>query len=318
MTNPEDPRTQKFDRSADQQGPQESADGATEVHHTSDPYQAYGYVPDEQPTAAYQPYPGWDPNAGGAQPTQAFPTYQGGQYPQDPNAEYPPTEQQAWGQAQPHPGQPYQAQPYGTQPYPGQPYPGQQNQPTQQWGGYPGEAPPLDQNGGQDPKKPKMWIFALVGLVALALIVGAVAMFSGGKNDSSSTASGTTTDIFAPPLPSEPSAAPRTKSPRPSGQPGEVPALPPEANGDAGTGAGAAVGSIDSNDGSTLTVSDISGGKTTVHTDQNTSVVALSGGKVSDLKVGDTVVIQGSKSADGSLMAKLIISTSMPHGGFGN
>ena len=93
--------------------------------------------------------------------------------------------------------------------------------------------------------------------------------------------------------------------------------VPPEL-GDAINGLGATVGTIGANDGSTLTVDGIGGSPVTVRTNDQTQVVAIGGAKVSDLKVGDSVVIQGDKAGDGSITARIIISTSLPNlDGFG-
>ncbi|WP_255219315.1 DUF5666 domain-containing protein [Nocardia tenerifensis] len=78
---------------------------------------------------------------------------------------------------------------------------------------------------------------------------------------------------------------------------------------------GATMGTITANDGGTLTVSTLLGAAATVRTDANTQVISMSGTKVSDLPVGDIVLIQGEKGADGTIQAKVIISTALPGGG---
>ena len=253
-------------------------DQPTEIYHTADPYQAYGQQP--------------PPNA-----TMAFPTYQT----YDPN------------QA------PYQQAPYQQQPNPTQAYPTyqggyQQQQPPQQgWGGYPGEAPPLEQT--QEPKrKSKLWLGILVGLAVLA-VGGLIAFIATSGSPETSTAGGAPTTART--TESAPTTAPRTP-PRTSPAPGS-PAVPvPPELGDAINGLGATVGTIGANDGSTLTVDGIGGSPVTVRTNDQTQVVAIGGAKVSDLKVGDSVVIQGDKAGDGSITARIIISTSLPNlDGFG-
>ncbi|KAA0018958.1 DUF5666 domain-containing protein [Antrihabitans cavernicola] len=278
MSNPDDPRTEKFDRPTDQFGRPIEPDQPTEIYHTADPYQAYGQQPPPNATMAFPTYQTYDPNQPPPNPTQAYPTYQGGYQQQ------------------------YQQQPYQQQP---------QDQP---WGGYPGEVRPLEQT--QEPKrKSKMWLGILAGLVVLALAGVIAFVATGGSPESSTTASGGSTSTQA--LPPTTTAAPRT-SPRASQSPESSGVQLPPALGNAIQDFGATVGSISANDGSTLTVDGIGGSPVTVHTNDQTQVVAMSGSKVSDLKVGDSVVIQGDKADDGSITARIIISTSLPNpNGFG-
>ncbi len=180
--------------------------------------------------------------------------------------------------------------------------------PTYQGGqGYPGEVRPLEQMPSGKPKKTGMWI-AIAGAVALVLVGGiAIALLSGNSDDSTS-ATGTSTRAapVTPPIqPKSGTKLPPTTGSVPSGLPGII------------EGLGAAMGTISANDGSTLTIDGFDGKPVTVHTTPETQVVSLTGSKVSDLKVGDTVVVQGEAVGDGSIDAKVIVSTSLDLGGFG-
>lgn len=254
------------------------SDPTANIGYTADPYEAYGR--DSADGNHYTtPFPtGYDPYAQAPNPTQAYATYQQG----------------------------YQAYPGGYAP-PQQPQPGYQYQ-------QPGEIRPLEHQPG-GPKKTGLWI-AIAGLVALALVaVAAVLVLKGGNDDSTTTASSGTTA-------GQPSRQTQPSSPRTSPRGGTEPSLPalPTIPGlpEIIEGLGTVMGSITANDGSTLTINAIGGSNVTVHTDSNTQVIAMGASKVADLKTGDTVVVQGDKSGDGTFLAKVIVSTSLNGGGFGN
>ncbi len=283
MTTPNDPWSV---RPSEQFG---QVQGGDQQYHTADPYQAYG-APGE-PTQGYPTYQAYDPNRpppapGQPNPTQVLPTYPG----------YPAGQQ--------YPG--------------GQPYPGQQYPPAgpDGPGGY-GEVPPLGTDPGP-PRKRGSGTKIAIGAVVLLLLAGLGALilvFRGGSDDSSAAAASTAATT-ARPLPSGRSqssttpALPSIQLPSGLTLPSQIPEI-----GDAL--GGMAVGTITANDGSTITIQAVGGGVTTVHTDGSTQVISLTGSKVSDLKVNDSILVQGEKQGDGSILAKNIIGTGLPHG-FGN
>ncbi|MBU3066138.1 hypothetical protein KO481_32055 [Nocardia sp. NEAU-G5] len=75
---------------------------------------------------------------------------------------------------------------------------------------------------------------------------------------------------------------------------------------------GATMGTVATNDGSTLTIDSLSGSTITVHTDAKTQVITLGSGTLADLHAGDMVVVQGNKNPDGTILAKMIIGTVVP------
>ncbi len=183
-----------------------------------------------------------------------------------------------------------------------------------QWVGAPGQQPPGQQPpGGQFPPQqepPKrntgLWIALGLGVVALVAVVGVAAGMLLGGDDEDAAAAGTSTTHTLP----FPTAGPSTTGelpglPVPSGLPGL-----PEMD-----GLGATMGTITANDGGTLTLSTVAGGTVTVRTDASTQVISLSGVTPGDLPVGDMVMVQGDKGQDGSITAKIIISTALPGGG---
>ncbi|WP_433660309.1 DUF5666 domain-containing protein [Nocardia sp. CA-128927] len=179
-----------------------------------------------------------------------------------------------------------------------------------QWSGF---APPpsdavLPGAGMPPPEQPPrrntgLWIALGLGVIALVAVVGVIAGVVFANKDSSSTSAASTSAF---PTASRP--LPGTPRGTPSGVPG-APGLGGIDN------LGATMGTITTNDGGTLTVSTLLGSTVTVRTDANTQVISMSGTKVSDLPVGDIVLIQGDKGADGSIQARVIISTALPGGG---
>ncbi|WP_280396244.1 DUF5666 domain-containing protein [Nocardia brasiliensis] len=180
-----------------------------------------------------------------------------------------------------------------------------------QWAAAPVDAPPggpVPPGLGMPPEPPKrntgLWIALIAGVV---LLVGAAGVVAGvvlsGKDSDSSTAANTS----ALPTANRTPVSPRTGQPNPTVLP-SLPGLP-------GIDAlGTTMGTITANDGGTLTVSTLTNATVTVHTDANTQVISVSGTKVADLPKGDIVLIQGDKGADGTIHAKVIISTSLPGG----
>ncbi|WP_305092688.1 DUF5666 domain-containing protein [Prescottella sp. R16] len=283
MTNPDDPRTPQ-ERAYDpaEQTPGETVQWARPADDATREMGAVG-TPD-QPTTQYHtpdPYQAYGSQA--PNPTQAYPIYDPRLDPQavppDPTQAYP-TYYGAGGY--PPPGQPPTGQPPGFEPAP-DPKPGR-----------------------------KVGLWAAVGagvvLLALGLIVGL--LLTGGGSDDTPTAAAPTTGRLAPPPTTEtpgPTAAPDTTSPF-EGVPGGV----GELIGKAGT----AMGTITANDGGTLTLDGLGGSKVTVHTTDDTTLVSLTARTVADLKPGESVLVQGDAVENGTVTAKLIIGTTLPH--FGN
>ncbi|MEU7766822.1 DUF5666 domain-containing protein [Nocardia sp. NPDC049190] len=156
---------------------------------------------------------------------------------------------------------------------------------------------------GQPPRPPRRNTGLLIALgIGVVLLIGAIGVVAGallGGRDSSPTNTAGA------------SSAPTTSRTAPGARTGK-PSVPGLGNAD---GLGATMGTIAANDGGTLTVSAMTGSIITVRTDSNTTVIAMSGAKVSDLATGEIVLIQGDKAADGSIQAKIIVSVSMPGGG---
>ncbi|WP_067671273.1 DUF5666 domain-containing protein [Nocardia miyunensis] len=170
---------------------------------------------------------------------------------------------------------------------------------------------PPDLPPEQPPHRGRRGMWVGMTLVAFAVVVlGAIAvgLFLGNTSSSSSTAGDTTYHSAPTGLPMFP------KSPD---TPGTGRTTAPQLPGLGGTidGLGATMGTISTNDGSTLTVDALSGSTITVHTDAKTEVIALGSSTVADLHPGDMVVVQGDKNADGSIQAKIVIGTALPSQG---
>ncbi|MFC4604918.1 DUF5666 domain-containing protein [Rhodococcus kronopolitis] len=353
MSNPDDDRTaQQREPDATAQWSRDAGsnpDQRTEQFpgaqpsYTTDPTQAYGPV--ANPTQAYPTYPGADATQAYGQPsnpTQAYPTQAYGQpsdqtqaygQPSNPTQAYPtypgadPT--QAYGQ----PSNPTQAYPtypgadatqaYGQPSNPTQAYPGpgyEQNQ----WQGPPGPPTgqvPVPPEG--DPKGPSKGVliaaFTVAGLLVAAVVGFGVMLFSG-NSDQSPSASGPATTTTAPRATTTPPRATTTTT-TPSPQATEAPDLSkiPGGIGEALQGAGGTVGTVDSNDDGTLILDGIGGSKVTVTTTPDTKLISLTAKKVKDLAPGEMVVVQGDTGPDGTVVARVIIGTSLPDlGTFGN
>ncbi|MFE9321390.1 DUF5666 domain-containing protein [Nocardia sp. NPDC052278] len=168
--------------------------------------------------------------------------------------------------------------------------------------GPPGGSLPPDQ---QPPRKRNtgLWIALGVGVILLIGAVGVLAgVLTGGKDTSSSSAAST-------------SAFPTAgRSTGPSGGPSSTQVLPSIPGLGGIDNLGATMGTIKANAGGQLTLDTIGGSAVTVRTTDKTQVISLTGSKASDLPVGDMVVVQGDKAADGSIDAKIIISTALPGG----
>ena len=286
--------------------------------YTSNPYQAYGTGPLEHPTQAYptqayptQAYPtqAYAPQGGGY-PTQAYPAQPG--YPPpvtNPTQAYP-----TQGAGYPDPGHP--AQPGYPPPVtnPTQTYPTYESQygsgpvpPDQPYG--PAGTPP----DGEEKKGPGKGVliaaFTVLALLLAAVVtLGVTLLGSGGTDSTTASAPSTTTRAPLPSTP-RPTTPPRTTEPE---------LTPPDLSGIPGGigevigAAGAAVGNVTSNDGSTLILDGIGGSQVTVTTDASTQVIALGVSRVADLRVGETVLVQGEQQADGTVVARTIIGTAIP------
>ncbi|MGW7535931.1 DUF5666 domain-containing protein [Amycolatopsis sp. NPDC054798] len=95
-----------------------------------------------------------------------------------------------------------------------------------------------------------------------------------------------------------------------SGASGARPATPagqPGAGGRAAGGRGT-VGTVEKVDGSTVTVKTMQGSEVTVSTSDSTTVGVTQPGKLSDLKPGQTVTVQGRTGSDGSVTAQAIVA----------
>ncbi|MGW5075863.1 DUF5666 domain-containing protein [Rhodococcus sp. NPDC004095] len=302
-----------------------------QIGFTADPHQAYGGAAGESPTQAYPtqayptevhptqayptqvhptqahptqayPTPGY-PAQAASNPTQAYPTY-------DAYQGQPPNATQAYPTYDAYQGQP----PNATQAYPT--YDGYQGQPPIP----PQSFPAPDGAGGPDDEKKgpgKGVVIAAVAVAGLLLaaVVGLGAMLLSSGGDTADTASAPTTTRTQPPVTPRPTTPPRTTEPEI--EPPDLSRIPGGV-GEAIGAAGAAVGSVKSNAGGTLILDGIGGSQVTVTTDASTRVIALGASSVADLKVGETVLVQGDRGADGTVAARVIISTSIPDlGDFG-
>jgi len=70
---------------------------------------------------------------------------------------------------------------------------------------------------------------------------------------------------------------------------------------------GITFGTVTATDGTTLTVQAILGGTVVVHSTPTTEVLALGGGRISDIAAGYSVFVHGDRNPDGSIVASLII-----------
>ncbi|MEZ5153021.1 hypothetical protein [Rhodococcus zopfii] len=261
----------------DPRTPQERAYSLDESHetralHTSDPTEAYGRA---EPTQALPPY-GQVPGQG-YQPTQQFS----------------PTEQFRQHDAP----QEYQAT--------------QQYQPTQQYGYGPGGpgVPPGQPPAPESREPRRRWLLPALGALVVIALAGVFGyLLSGGSGTDSTSASAPTTRV-APP-----SATTRTQPP--ATEPSLPPTLPldrlPGGLGDAIGSSGTTVGTVTANDGSSITISGIGGAVVTVRLMPGTQIIALAGSSPSALRVGDTVLAQGTPVRDGEMTADTVVSATVP------
>lgn len=193
-------------------------------------------------------------------------------------------------------------------------YPAVQQPPQQpQHGyGYPGAPPPgypprpQDGDQGEPPRRHTgLWIalgLAVVALIGVAGVLGGL-VFGGDKNSGQNTA--------APPVTTQPLPPPTiVPVPPTSPDPGGLPGLP----GLGGDDLGATMGSITANTGTEITMSTLGGATVRVLIDESTQVISLTTTSAADLPVGDMVMVQGDKNPDGSIHARIIISTALPGG----
>ncbi|MFE3175605.1 DUF5666 domain-containing protein [Amycolatopsis sp. NPDC059090] len=68
------------------------------------------------------------------------------------------------------------------------------------------------------------------------------------------------------------------------------------------------VGTVEKIDGSTVTLKTVQGSEVTVSTSDSTTVGVTQPGKLSDLKPGQTVTVQGRTGSDGSVTAQAIVA----------
>ncbi|MFE6863223.1 DUF5666 domain-containing protein [Nocardia sp. NPDC057668] len=285
MTNPSDPWARRPDVSPGEGPTEKMAPAPGQVGHTSDPADAYG------PTEYFGVPPG--PEA-----TRVIPPHDAGWGGYEQGAGYEPTAAYQAGAGYVPTSTYDTAGGYVPQPPPN--YPGGPGAP----GGYPPAGFPRPP-APEPPRRTGLWIgLGLAALAGIAVIGVAVGVLLANRNTPESpTAAGTTaapTFVF----PSKPNTS---SQPLPSGVP-QIPGL-----GDIDS-LGANMGTIAANDGTTLTMTTLAGTTVTVHTDEETQVISLGSTKVADLPVGEMVMVQGDKGADGSIQATIIISTSLPGG----
>ncbi|WP_067852275.1 hypothetical protein [Nocardia shimofusensis] len=196
-----------------------------------------------------------------------------------------------------------------------------QGEQQQQWAGAPWTGAPGQQPPGANPppghspppgpephkRNTGLWIALGLGVLALVGVVGIGAgLMLGGEDDTDTSAAGSTSTTYTLPFQATPStpALPGLSNPG-------VPGLP-----DLGLEElGATVGTITANDGGILTISTMTGGEVTVRTDDATQVISLSVLRAADLPVGEMVVVQGETGTDGTIQARIIVSTALPGGG---
>ncbi|MFI6362791.1 DUF5666 domain-containing protein [Nocardia sp. NPDC050630] len=208
--------------------------------------------------------------------------------------EFPPYDSQVqWGQDSGAWQEPTQVGSYGQ---PGVQYP-------------PGpQGAPLPPDQGPPPRKRNTGLWIALGL-GVILLIGAVSAVAGmllGEKDTSSSSAASTSAF--------PTAG-RATGTAPSRGPSSTQVLPSIPGLGGIDSLGATMGTIKANAGGQLTLDTLGGGSpVTVRTTDKTQVISLAGSKASDLPVGDMVVVQGDKAADGSIDAKIIISTALPGG----
>lgn len=262
----------------------------------TNPNDPWGQRPEEQPTE----HLGGPGKSGFDEPLHT--TEYTEAYGQGAPPAYPATEQFQWA---PPPNATREFPTYDSQ-WSGGAYPpgyGEQwsGQPGQGGGVPPGAPPPFDQQPPPPKRNTGLWVLLGIGVILLVAAAGVVAgVLLGGSNSSDTAAPASTTSVRTPPT-----ALPTPSGPRPT----VVPSIPGLGDIDA---LGATMGTISANDGGTLTISTLLGSTVTVRTDERTEVIAADITKAADLPTGELVVVQGDKSPDGSILARVIISAALP------
>jgi len=291
MTNPNDPWAQRPEDAPTEHIGSPGKSGFQPPTHTTEYTEAYG--PGADPTTVYSSTEQFEPWAPPPNGTREFPPYDSQWAATASGGSGEPPAPGGYGQGEQVPQDTYGQGAYEQGAY-GQVPPG----------GYGGGPIPPDQ---QPPRKRNtgLWIALGLGVVLLIAAIGIVAgVVLGGRNSSSSTAASTSTVPTAGRSP----ATPRSGAPSSTGI---IPSIP-------GLGGidelGATMGTISANAGGQLTLSTLGGGSVNVRTTDKTQVISMNGSKAADLPVGDMVLVQGDKAADGSIDAKIVISTAMPGG----
>ncbi|MFD3595787.1 DUF5666 domain-containing protein [Nocardia sp. NPDC058640] len=193
--------------------------------------------------------------------------------------------------------------------YPAAQPPPQQAPPPGYDQGYQAAPPPQPQDGNQQepPKRHTgLWIALGIGILALIAVGGVLAglVLSGNSSEDNTAAPPSTSQLLVPPTmkPTTPGTSPSTSG---------IPGLPGLGGGE---DLGATMGSITANTGTEITMSTLGGSDVRVLIDDATQVISLTSTKASELPVGDMVMVQGDKNPDGSIHAKIIISTALPGG----
>ncbi|UYP18399.1 hypothetical protein OED52_17320 [Rhodococcus sp. Z13] len=302
-TDPRDPRTpQERAYALDEPEARTQAIGdadATRVLHTDDPTVAYGrpvtnptlpytqyqptqYQPMGRPDEEYRPTQAYPPPAG-YQPTQAYPT-------------------------QAYPTQAYPTQAYPTQGYPVQGYPPAGTPPPGSTP--PGSTPPgstPNPEPGKSPRGPRWGLIALAAVVLIALGGTVGYLLSRTEETPGRSASGPNTATLVPAPPAET---------RPSPPPSPSEELPldrlPGGIGEIMEDAGAVVGTITANDGTSITLEVVGGTTVTVLLTPETAIITLTGDTPDSLRVGATAVATGSAVEGGRMTADTVISASIP------
>ncbi|WP_329415201.1 DUF5666 domain-containing protein [Nocardia vinacea] len=275
MSSPNDPWAQRpEDAPTEHIGPSGES-GFQPSPHTAEYTDAYGHGDATSVYPSTEQYEPWGPPPVNA--TKEFPPY-------DSQVQWGGQESGVWQE-------PTQVGAYGQ---PGAQYPP----------GPPGGNLPSDQ---QPPRKRNTGLWIALGL-GVILLIGAVGVLAGvlmGDKDTSSSSAASTSAF--------PTAG-RPTGTAPSGGPSSPPVLPSIPGLGGIDNLGATMGTITANAGGQLTLDTVGGSAVTVRTTDKTQVISLTGSKASDLPVGDMVVVQGDKVADGSIDAKIIISTALPGG----
>jgi hypothetical protein len=286
MTNPSDPWAQRPDSPetpTEHIGGPGAAEGAHAGEHSEAP-----------PPAPAQPYPYTEP-VPGPNATRELAPYQSQWGVYDTPGAY----DTQWGE--PTETQYAQGGPAGPTEYNPTVQYGPGYGPTAEYG--PGDVPTEYVPGAVPVGPPRRsragtWVLLTLGIFGVVVLGAAALGFLLGGHDSSSSSAPAPLTTSRPPTAQFP-VFPQTPG-------GVAPSLPGIDN------LGATMGTVATNDGSTLTIDSLSGSTITVHTDAKTQVITLGSGTLADLHTGDMVVVQGNKNPDGTILAKMIIGTVVP------